>query len=75
MCPEYAVGPGQARTTGGAVVEAYVDTNALEVPCPACGVKVAEFCRWDTGRQRRAPCPRRIAVAARNDAQKAGGDA
>jgi hypothetical protein len=63
--PDYPVGPGHARTTGGAVVEAYVDTNALDYECPACGAAVAEFCRWDTGRQRRMPCPQRITAAAK----------
>lgn len=68
--PDYPIGPGQTRTSGGAVVETYVDTNALNVQCPACRVGVGEFCRHDSGHQRRMPCPTRITAAARNDAQE-----
>lgn len=33
--PDYPTGPGR-RSSRGAVVEAYVDTDALELDCPMC---------------------------------------
>lgn len=63
--PAYATGPGHHTRSRGAVVETYVDTDALEVRCPACHVAVGEFCVHENGASRRMPCPRRIALAAK----------
>lgn len=65
--PSYATGPGHPHSRG-AVFEAYVDTDALNIPCPACGVPEGEFCRHTPdvgGKERRMPCPKRITAANR----------
>lgn len=62
--PEYPVGPPQHSRSRGAVVEAYVDTDALEVLCPACHAVAGDFCRHGSGAARKMPCPRRITAAA-----------
>jgi hypothetical protein len=61
--PDYPIGPPQRLRSRGAVVEAYVDTDALEVLCPACRAVPGDFCRHDSGVLRRIPCPRRITAA------------
>lgn len=55
--------------TKNAVLLAYVDTGALDVVCPACGAKVDNFCRHESGADRKMPCPRRISAAAKAAAQ------
>lgn len=60
MCPSYAVGPGHHTHSRNAVVEAYAETDALEVLCPNCGAKPGDFCVHENGAQRKIPCPRRI---------------
>lgn len=55
--PDYPVGEGHRRSRG-AVLESYAETDALEVPCPVCGVPVGEFCP-----NRHIPCPKRICAA------------
>lgn len=47
----------------GAVIETYVDTDALEVPCPACDAALGDFCHHPDGTERKMPCPRRITAA------------
>lgn len=61
--PEYATGPGH-RSSRGAAVEAYVDTDALELDCPICHAPAGEFCRHESGNERKMPCPKQIAAAA-----------
>jgi hypothetical protein len=64
---DYGRGPGHHHHTRGPVIEAYVDTDALEIRCPNCGVHPGEFCRHDTelgGGDRKVPCPKRITAAA-----------
>lgn len=63
--PDYAVGEGRQHRSRGAVVESYVDTDALEVLCPACHAKPGDFCRHESGAARKIPCPLRISAAAR----------
>lgn len=63
--PHYPVGPPQHTRSRGAVVEAYADTGALGVLCPACRAVPGEFCRHESGAARKMPCPRRISAAAR----------
>lgn len=63
--PDYATGPGARGSSHGPVIEAYVDTDALEILCENCGVAAGDFCKHPDGTPRRAPCPRRIAGAAR----------
>ncbi|GJO50200.1 hypothetical protein NJB1604_35850 [Mycobacterium marinum] len=63
----------------GPVIEAYVDTEALEHACTNCNAKPGDFCRHDTehgGGQRKVPCPKRIITAAQAGApnQKPKGD-
>lgn len=70
MCPDYAVGPPQHTRSRGAVVLGYVDTDALEVLCPACHAVPGDFCRHPSGAARKMPCPKRIS-AARLAAQEA----
>jgi hypothetical protein len=41
--PRYPVGPGHHAHSLNAVVEAYVDTDALEVLCPNCHAKPGSF--------------------------------
>lgn len=65
--PDYAVGPGHHTYSRSAVVEAYADTGALDVVCPACHAKVGDFCRHASGADRKIPCPRRISAAATED--------
>lgn len=53
-------GPGGTRTRGP-VIEAYIDTEALDRKCPppiarGCGAEPGEFCKWPDGRERRTPC-------------------
>lgn len=62
--PDYAVGPGHHMHSKNAVLLAYVDTDALEVLCPACHAKPGDFCRHESGAERKMPCPRRITAAA-----------
>lgn len=62
--PDWYSGP-PPKITRGPVITAYVDTHALDVECINCGAKPGEFCRHDTGQDRKMPCPRRIAAAAR----------
>lgn len=67
MAPDYATGPGHARSRGP-VLEAYAETGALEVPCVNCGADAGVWCCHDPGvggMPRRLPCPKRITAAAR----------
>lgn len=51
-----------------AVTNAYVDTRALDYECTNCGAKVRGFCKLPDelgGGERKTPCPKRIAAAAR----------
>jgi hypothetical protein len=61
--PHYPVGPGHHAHSLNAIVETYVDTDALEVLCPNCHAKPGAFCRHESGLDRRMPCPRRIQAA------------
>jgi hypothetical protein len=63
LMPDYAVGKPR-DTSHGAVLLAYIDTNALDFLCPHCHAGVGEFCRHESGNERRMPCPRRISAAA-----------
>ncbi|QBC86360.1 hypothetical protein [Mycobacterium avium] len=65
--PPWYSGP-PARTTKGPVITAYTDTRALDFVCLNCGAGEGEFCRHDAehgGVERKMPCPKRIATAAR----------
>ncbi|OBS01879.1 hypothetical protein A9W98_18015 [Mycobacterium gordonae] len=54
--------PAPAR---GPVIEAYVDTDALEVDCDNCRVAAGEFCtNPENGELRKMPCNSRITKAA-----------
>lgn len=71
--PDYATGPGHQNHTRGPVMLAYVDTDALEYRCPNCGAEPGEFCRLPAelgGGERKAPCPRRIQLAAKSRNQE-----
>lgn len=60
--PSYNAAP-PAKRSPGAVIETYVDTDALEYVCPNCGAGLGEFCRHDNGAERKMPCLPRIAAA------------
>lgn len=65
--PPWYSGP-PPKISRGPVVTAYVDTGALEFECIHCQARPGEFCRHDEdhgGRERKMPCPARIATAAR----------
>lgn len=71
--PPWYSGPPPA-VTRDPVLTAYVDTLALDYPCPnpACRAAVGDLCRHDAehgGRDRKMPCPKRIAVATQAQAQ------
>lgn len=55
------------RSSPGAIIEVYADTEALDRQCPppprGCGADLGEFCRWPDGRERKTPCgPRKTAA-------------
>jgi hypothetical protein len=56
----YRRGPGRHPSPQGAVIEVYVETEALDRPCSmpprGCGAKLGEFCRFPDGRERHHPC-------------------
>lgn len=45
------------------IVQAYVQTGALSVPCSTCAAKVGNYCTSPTGQLRRVPCARRCRVS------------
>lgn len=53
--PDYATGPAP-HPTPGPVLEAYADTDALDRECPNCRAPVNEFCRHESGVERKVPC-------------------
>lgn len=65
--PPWYSGP-PPKVSRGPVVTAYVDTGVLDFECINCHARPGEFCRHDEdhgGRERKMPCPTRIATAAR----------
>lgn len=65
--PEWYSGP-PPPITKGPVITAYVDTGALDFECGNCLAGPGEFCRHDDkhgGAERKMPCPKRIATAAK----------
>lgn len=66
--PPWYSGP-PPKITRGPVVTAYVDTGVLDFECINCQARPGAFCRHDEdhgGRERKMPCPARIATAARS---------
>jgi len=56
--PDYPTGPGR-HSSSGAVIEAYVDTDALDREChppKGCGAKPGDFCVFPGGSQKHIPC-------------------
>lgn len=53
-------GPGEHKSPDGAVIAAYVDTDALDRKCPqppaGCGADLGDFCTSPQGFQRHVPC-------------------
>jgi hypothetical protein len=72
----YATGPGHHRRGRAPVIEAYVDTDALDFPCPkpkgGCGAAVGDFCTHQGGAYRMIPCP--VRPPHRPDPERDGGD-
>lgn len=64
--PSWYAGP-PPKVTAGPVIEAYIDTEALDHDCPDCSAGQGEFCRHPLGHERKMPCGGRIKVAARNE--------
>lgn len=67
--PPWYSGP-PPKVTRDPVLLAYIDTNALDFDCtnPKCMAPQGELCRHDAehgGRERKMPCPKRIATAAK----------
>lgn len=65
--PPWYSGP-PPKITRAPVIEAYVDTDALDYDCISCQAAAGEFCRHDEahgGHERKMPCPKRITTAAR----------
>jgi hypothetical protein len=64
-------GPGRHKSPRGAVIEAYVDTDALDRQCPppptGCGANLGEFCKSPNGFERHIPCIARTKPAAGDD--------
>lgn len=62
--PDYATGPPAHRIARKPVIEAYVDTEALDHVCPkpkgGCGAQLGEFCHHPNGTERIIPCPVRV---------------
>lgn len=62
--PDYATGPARHTRSPGAVVDAYLETEALDHHCPqpkgGCGASPGEFCHHPDGTERKMPCPVRI---------------
>ncbi|MCX2931373.1 hypothetical protein ORI20_13900 [Mycobacterium sp. CVI_P3] len=71
---EYATGPGRRTRSRGAVIEAYVDTEALDHKCPkpkgGCGADLGEFCHHPDGTERKMPCP--VRIPARPEPEESG---
>ncbi|WP_142396009.1 hypothetical protein [Mycobacterium kansasii] len=64
--PPWYSGPPR-RPSRSPVIEAYVDTCALDVGCPNCHAEVGDFCRHHPdlgGAERKVPCLKRILTAA-----------
>lgn len=56
---DYRRGPGWQKSPRGAVIEAYVETEALDRACPppprGCNAPLGEFCTFPDGTQRHIP--------------------
>jgi hypothetical protein len=61
--PDYPVGSPRDVRSRGAVIETYVDSDALDSECPNCHAKVGDFCRHELGHERKMPCLARIGAA------------
>lgn len=48
---------------GRAVLAAYADTGAADIPCPHCAAEQGQPCVQPDGRVSRVPCVGRIAAA------------
>jgi hypothetical protein len=72
----YAKGPGKQRRGRAPVVEAYVDTEALDYVCPkdkgGCGAGLSDFCTHPDGSYRMMPCPVRLPHRANPDREGGG---
>lgn len=57
---DFLRGPGRRKSPDGAVIAAYVDSDALDRKCPppptGCGADIGEFCTSPLGFQRHIPC-------------------
>lgn len=56
---DFRRGPGWHKSPRGAVLEAYVETEALDRVCHpprGCGAGLGEFCRFPDGSERHHPC-------------------
>ena len=40
-----AVGPGRRKRSSGAIIQAYVDYDAIDRTCDTCGAQPLQFCR------------------------------
>lgn len=57
---DYPRGPGRRQRSPGPVVEAYVDSGAIDLHCPNCGANPQQYCTHDSGIERKMPCPNRL---------------
>lgn len=58
--PDFRRGPGAHKSPRGAVIEAYVESEALDRVCKpppvGCGAVLGEFCKFPDGSERHHPC-------------------
>lgn len=74
--PDYRRGPGRGpKSSRGAVIEAYVDTDALDRKCDgldSCGADLGEFCKSPDGFERHMPCASRTKPRPESDSAAPG---
>lgn len=70
--PGWHAAPPPKRTPGP-IIEAYVDTNALDHDCTNCHASEGEFCKHPDGTDRKMPCLERITTASRTSQTHDGG--
>jgi hypothetical protein len=73
---DFRRGPGRHKAPPGAVIEAYVETEALDRQCPkppkGCGRGLGEFCVFPDGSERHHPCIARCKASPETPVERSG---